>query len=109
MTDKRIILTTVGSKKEAEGLARQLCERRLAACVNIVSSVESIYHWKGKIETTKEWMLLIKTTADHFDGVRKVFDELHPYDLPECVEIQVERGSQEYLEWIAESVEQKSS
>ena len=108
MTDKRIILTTVGSKKEAEALAHQLCERRLAACVNIVSSVESIYHWKGKIEAAKEWLLLIKTTAGHFDDVRKTFDELHPYDLPECIEIKVERGSQEYLDWIAESVEQKS-
>src|SRR5260221_14274135 len=104
MTDARIILTTVGTKKEAEELAHQLCERHLAACVNIISTVESVYHWKGRIETAKEWLLLIKTTAALFDEVRKAFDELHPYDLPECIEIKVERGSQEYLDWIAESV-----
>lgn len=109
MTDKRIILTTVGTKKEAEALAHQLCERRLAACVNIVSGVESIYHWKDKIEAAKEWLLLIKTTADRFEAVLHAFDELHPYDLPECVEIKIERGSREYLDWIAGSVKRKSS
>jgi periplasmic divalent cation tolerance protein len=106
MTDKTIVLTNTGSQTEARHIARALVERKLAASVNIVSGVESTYWWKGKMETTPEWMLLIKTVRANFEQVRDAIRELHSYDLPECVEISIVDGGKEYLNWIAESVGQ---
>jgi periplasmic divalent cation tolerance protein len=105
MTDKRIVLTTVGSPEEARKIARELVERRLAACVNISSAVQSVYRWKGDVETAQEYQLFIKTTAAAFPRLRQVLAELHSYDVPECVLVSIEDGSPKYLEWIAESVE----
>ncbi|MCU1308898.1 MAG: periplasmic divalent cation tolerance protein [Candidatus Angelobacter sp.] len=105
MTDKRIILTTTGSKEEARKIANALVERRLAACVNIVPKVESIYRWEGKIETAEEWLLIIKTQSSAFGRVRDAIKELHSYDLPECVSISIDEGSGEYLQWIADQVQ----
>jgi periplasmic divalent cation tolerance protein len=104
MTDKQIILTTAGSEEEARKIARSLVERQLAACVNIVPQIESVYAWQGKVESTREWLLLIKTTAEKFAAVRDAIHELHSYDLPECIAIAVDDGSSEYLQWIADSV-----
>ena len=104
MTDKRVVLTTCGSAEEARRIAGQLVERRLAACVNIVPQIESVYRWKDEVESANECLLLIKTTADAFDAVRAALNELHSYDVPECVAIAVEDGSAAYLEWIRESV-----
>ncbi len=101
MTDKRIILTTAGTQTEAQQIARTLVERRLAACVNISAPIESVYRWKGTVETAQEWMLIIKTTQSAADRVREAIGELHSYDLPECVVIPIENGSAEYLSWIA--------
>jgi periplasmic divalent cation tolerance protein len=105
MTDKRIVLSTAGSRDEARKIARALVERRLAACVNIVAPVESVYRWQGEVENAEEWLLIIKTTAQAFSKVREAICELHSYDLPECVLLSIEDGSKAYLEWIAESVE----
>jgi periplasmic divalent cation tolerance protein len=104
MTNARIVLTTVGSQEEALKVAHALVEGRLAACVNIVPQVESIYRWQDNVETAKEWLLLIKTEVGLFVRVRDALKELHSYDLPECVMLEVEAGSQEYLNWIGESV-----
>lgn len=104
MTDKQIILTTAGSEEEARKIARSLVERQLAACVNIVPQIESVYAWQGKVESTREWLLLIKTSAEKFAAVRDAIHELHSYDLPECIAIAVDDGSSEYLQWIADSV-----
>jgi len=104
MTDKRIVLCTTGSEDEARKIAHHLVKRQVAACVNIIRQVESIYRWQGKVESSQEWLLLIKTTADKFDDVRDAIRELHSYDLPECVAIAIEEGSADYLEWIGESV-----
>ena len=103
MTTARIILTTAGSQEEAGKIAHALVERRLAACVNIVPQIESVYRWQGKIETAQEWLLVIKTQAELFERVRDAVKELHSYDLPECVMLEVTAGSQEYLSWIAEN------
>jgi periplasmic divalent cation tolerance protein len=105
MTDKRIVLTTAGSPEEARKIARELVERRLAACVNISSPVESVYRWKGDVETAQEYQLCIKTTEAAFPRLRQALVELHSYDVPECILISIEDGSPKYLEWIAESVE----
>ena len=100
MTNARIVLTTAGSKEEAARIAHALVERRLAACVNIVPQIESVYRWQGKVETAQEWLLMIKTQADLYERVRDAVKELHSYDLPECVMLEVTAGSQPYLDWI---------
>ena len=104
MTDKRLVFTTCGSLEEARSIAQTLVERQLAACVNIVPQIESVYRWKGEVETATEWLLVIKTTAGAFDRLREALSELHSYELPECVEIAIEDGSAAYLEWIGASV-----
>jgi periplasmic divalent cation tolerance protein len=104
MTDKRIVLCTAGSEDEARKIARHLVEQRLAACVNIVPRVESIYRWQGKVESSGEWLLLIKTTAERFPSVLAAIRALHSYEIPECVAIGIEDGSANYLEWIDQSV-----
>jgi periplasmic divalent cation tolerance protein len=103
MTDTRIVLTTTASEEEARKIARHLVERRLAACVNIIPQIMSIYRWQEKIEEAREWLLLIKTTAAAFAQVREAIIELHSYDLPECICLTIEDGSPNYLQWIAES------
>ena len=107
MTDKRIVLTTTGSEAEAQKIARHLVENRMAACINIVPQIDSVYRWQGKVEEAREWLLLIKTTADAFEKVREAIAELHSYELPECVCLNVEDGSPNYLQWIADSVAEK--
>jgi periplasmic divalent cation tolerance protein len=104
MTDKRVVLTTCGSLEEARHIARALIERRLAACVNIVPQVESIFRWKGEVETSNESLLVIKTTAGMFEKLRVALKELHSYEVPECIELTVTDGSEAYLDWIGESV-----
>jgi periplasmic divalent cation tolerance protein len=103
MTDARIVLTTAGSADEARKIAQALVERRLAACVNLVPQIESIYRWENKIERATEWILVIKTQASAFERLRDAIKELHSYRLPECVMLHVDAGSQEYLAWIEES------
>jgi periplasmic divalent cation tolerance protein len=105
MTDKRIVLTTISSKSEAEDLAWELVERKLAACVNIIELQGSIYRWKDEIKSEKECLLLIKTTADASEHLVAAIRDLHPYDVPEYIEIPIERGTSKYLDWIAASVE----
>ena len=85
MTDKRIVLSTAGSEQEAHKIAHILVKRRLAACVNILPQIQSIYRWKGEIESAQEWLLLIKTRADKFPAVRDAIGELHSYEVPECI------------------------
>jgi periplasmic divalent cation tolerance protein len=104
MTDKRIVLTTTGTKEEAQKIGRALVEARLAACVNIVGPIESIYRWQRKVETSAEYLLVIKTTASAFARLRDAIGKLHSYELPECVELAVTGGSAAYLNWIERSV-----
>src|SRR5438445_5010027 len=103
MTTAGIVLTTAGSQQEAGKIAHALVERKLAACVNVIPRIESVYRWQGKVETTQEWLLLIKTQAALYERVRDAVKELHSYELPECVMLEVSAGSQEYLDWIVEN------
>jgi periplasmic divalent cation tolerance protein len=100
MLDARVILTTLGSSDDAEQFATKLVERRLAACVNIVGPIRSIYRWQGKVHHDPEYLLLIKTTAERARELEAAFSELHPYDLPERVELGIEAGSAGYLQWL---------
>ena len=104
MDAKKIVLTTTGSQEEARKIARTLLVRRLAACVNVVGPMESIYRWQDAVETAEEWLLLIKTTAAAFPALHDAIRELHSYDLPECVQIPIETGSPDYLDWIQKNV-----
>jgi periplasmic divalent cation tolerance protein len=105
MTDHKLVLTTVGSEEEARKIAQALVARRLVACVNIVPQITSVYRWQGKVENAQEVLLLIKTTADGFVRVRDALQELHSYELPECISMTIDDGSPAYLRWIGESVE----
>lgn len=104
MTDKILVLTTAGSNDEARRIGRALVERLLAACVNIVPQVGSIYRWEGEIEEAEEWLLIVKTTRTAFERVRAAILELHSYELPECICVSIEEGSLQYLSWIGQSV-----
>ncbi|HET6180975.1 MAG TPA: divalent-cation tolerance protein CutA [Candidatus Sulfotelmatobacter sp.] len=104
MTDKRIVLTTAGSEEVARKIAQHLVETQLAACVNIVPHVESVYRWQGKVESNREWLLVIKTSAERFPAARAAIRTMHSYELPECVAVEIADGSPEYLQWLADSL-----
>jgi len=104
MTSTRLILTTTGSHEEAHKLASALVSSQLAACVNITGAIESHYWWNGKPESTTEHLLLIKTTASAVEQVREKICELHSYELPEFIVLNIESGEARYLEWIAGAV-----
>jgi periplasmic divalent cation tolerance protein len=104
MTDKILVLSTAGSEEEARKIAHGLVERKLAACVNIVPRITSVYRWQGKVEEAEEYLLLVKTAAEKFGAVREAIAELHSFEVPECVAISIAEGSQAYLDWITESV-----
>jgi periplasmic divalent cation tolerance protein len=95
-----LVLTTVPSDALGEELATALVTERLAACVNVGAAMTSIYRWKGSVERETERQLVIKTTADRVAAVQQRIKELHSYELPEFVVIEVSGGSDEYLKWI---------
>jgi len=104
MAREKLIISTAGSKEEAAKIARALVEERLAACVNIVGPIESIYRWKEKVESAPEFLLLVKTTSSKSQAAIERLRQLHSYELPEAIEIDIDAGSPEYLKWIADSV-----
>ena len=104
MTNKIVVLSTCGSEAEAESLARALVEERLAACVNVVRGVRSVYRWQGAVEAADEVLLVIKSTADRFPDLREKLQKLHSYEVPEVVAIPVADGTESYLRWIDECV-----
>ena len=104
MSDEKLVISTAGSKEEASRIATSLVEGQLAACVNIVGPIDSVYRWRGKVESSQEFLLLIKTTRSRSAEVASRIREVHSYDLPEAIEVSIEGGSAEYLKWIAESV-----
>jgi periplasmic divalent cation tolerance protein len=104
MTDKAIVLTTSGSESEAKKIAQELVERQLAACVNIVPRIQSIYRWEGNVESAEEFLLIIKTMRARTAEVQLLIRDLQSYELPEFVVLSVESGTAEYLKWIEESV-----
>lgn len=101
----RIVLVTCGTLKEGRRIARALVEKRLAACVNIaLTPVESIYTWKGKMKRSREFLLIIKTTAKSLSELEKEIKRLHSYDVPEFLALPVVAGSKEYLAWLDKNV-----
>ena len=104
MSDKLIVFCTCSSAEEAERVSRRLLEDRLAACVNIVPGVRSLYWWEEEIEESFEALLMVKTSQDRFDAVRLAIEATHSYAVPEVVAVPVERISQLYLEWWSEQL-----
>jgi periplasmic divalent cation tolerance protein len=104
-TGKLVVLVTCGSRSEARKIARLVVKARLGACVNILSApVESVYRWKGKVESANEFLLVMKTTNARFSKLRDAILKAHSYDVPEVVALPIACGSTEYLAWIAKSV-----
>ncbi len=105
MTNKIVVLVTCGSAKEARKIARTLVEHRIAACVNILASpVQSVYRWKGSVESATEFLLIIKTTKARFPKLKAEVKRLHSYEVPEIIALAIATGSAAYLKWISESV-----
>jgi len=102
-----VVLVTCSSEEEALRIAHALVEGHLAACVNLVSPIRSIYRWEGKIWDEKEWLLIIKTQAKRFDRLKKRVKSLHSYDVPEIISLPIVEGSSSYLNWIRENTKQK--
>jgi periplasmic divalent cation tolerance protein len=95
-----LVLTNVPDRAVATALAQALLADRLAACVNIGGPIESIYHWRGRIETGQEFPVVIKTRAGLYSDVERAIRKVHPYDTPEIIAIPVIEGDPRYLEWI---------
>ena len=104
MTDKRIVLVTVPDRTVGRTLARALVEKKLAACVNVVEGMTSIYAWKGAVEQASEVLLICKTRADLFPVLQQELLTMHPYSVPEIIALPIEAGHTPYLQWIDESV-----
>ena len=98
-----IVLTTIPSTEEAEALAAKIVEARLAACVQILPQMKSVYVWEGKLRREGEHLLFIKTLPEKFDELSAFITANHSYDVPEIVAIDAERVSEPYLRWVVES------
>ncbi|MGA2409877.1 MAG: divalent-cation tolerance protein CutA [Candidatus Binataceae bacterium] len=99
----RLVLVMAANEAEAAVIARTLVEERLAACVNLVAPVRSIYRWHGVIEDATECLLLIKTSARHYPKLERRVKQLHSYEVPEIVAVTFTHGSADYLKWIGEA------
>ncbi len=100
----RVVLSTAPNLDEARRIAYALVERRLVACVNLIPGVESIYRWQGKIETSAEILLLMKTERDKEDELFQALSEIHGYEVPEGISLPIHGGLEPYLKWIENSL-----
>jgi periplasmic divalent cation tolerance protein len=101
MTDALQVITTFGNRTDADALASELVDRRLAACVQVVGPVTSTFRWEGRIETAEEWLCLIKTHRDRYGELERAIQAVHPYDVPEILALPVQAGAAAYLAWLA--------
>jgi periplasmic divalent cation tolerance protein len=100
MTEFVVVLTTVPAGFDAVSLAHSLVERDLAACINVLPAMTSVYRWEGKVETAGEHQLVMKTTADKVEALSAALVGAHPYDLPEFIVLPIASGSPAYLNWL---------
>jgi periplasmic divalent cation tolerance protein len=100
-----VVLTTVESAGEADSLARAIVESKLAACVQILPKMTSVYFWEGKVQTEPEHLLLIKTLEEKFDALSEFLQKNHSYDVPEIVAIPAEKISEDYRDWVTKYLE----
>jgi periplasmic divalent cation tolerance protein len=109
VTDKIVVFSTCETAEEARNLARALVETGLAACVNIVPQLTSVYRWKGAVEEASEFLLIVKTRQTLLDEVRNTIERLHSYELPEVIAFEVAGGSTRYLEWLSAGLKPEDS
>jgi periplasmic divalent cation tolerance protein len=100
MTDSIVLFCSCANEAEARRIAEALVESRLAACVNLLSGIQSIYRWEGEVETAREVLLLIKSRNERWDELRARITELHSYDTPEIIAVPITAASEKYLNWI---------
>ncbi len=100
----RVVLVTAKNKKEAKGIAERLIKKRLAACVNIINNVESLFRWQGKIDSALEVLLIIKTKQGKIGKVISQVKAVHSYEVPEIISLPISSGFKPYLNWIDESI-----
>jgi periplasmic divalent cation tolerance protein len=98
------VTTTVGTRQDAERIASELVDRRLAGCVQISGPVHSTYRWQGAVETAEEWVCVAKTSGEHFAAIERLLAELHPYEVPELLATPIAAGNNAYLKWLAEQL-----
>ncbi len=104
-TEYITVLITAPTEEEAAGMSHSIVEERLAACVNIIRSVRSIYRWQGRIEDGQEVLMILKTKKSLFERLRQRVKELHSYAVPEIIAIPVVEGDATYLNWLAQETE----
>jgi periplasmic divalent cation tolerance protein len=104
MTQYAVILITVPSEELASKIAGYLVENKLAACVNILPQIRSVYYWEGKVCDDKELLLVVKTKSSIFEDLKKAVTELHSYDVPEIILLPINNGNKEYLQWIDDNI-----
>lgn len=100
MTDKIVIFSTCSSAEEAKLISRRLVEARLAACVTAVPGAQSTYHWKGAVEESEEWLLVIKSSRELFAQLKAQLQKMHSYEVPEVIAVPIVDGSESYLTWM---------
>ncbi len=103
MTDTLLIMSTFPNMEKAEELATRLIQAKLAACINILPPMKSVYRWKNRIESGTEHLLMIKTRKERYQAVTEVIQQQHPYELPEIIAVPINAGLPAYLDWILEN------
>lgn len=101
------VFTTLPNRTSAEKLASNLVRNKLAACVQIVGPIKSVYRWKGKVENSREYLCIIKTTSVLYASLEKAILRGHPYEVPEIVALPVVRGNKDYLSWVAKEAKKR--
>ena len=107
-SDCIVVYITAPTVEDAQSLARSLVKEKLAACVNIIPGIQSIYQWNDAIETDQELLLICKSRTERFDSLKKRVQALHPYDVPEIISIPIQNGSEPYLNWVRDNTEPHS-
>jgi len=100
MSERLVVLMTAGSREEADKIANALVTEMLAACVNVLPGVTSVYRWEGEVQRDQEWLLVAKSTREVLDDLVRRVQALHSYDLPEVIALPVVGGSEAYLRWV---------
>ena len=98
------VFTTTGKREDARKIAREVVEKRLAACAQVLGPVASTFRWKDNIDEDEEWLLIMKTRKDLYEEVEKLVNGVHPYEVPEILALQVVAGNRSYLDWLEKEV-----
>ena len=102
MTGSSVVLVSASSQNEAEKIANELVNTKLAACVSIIPNMRSIYTWEGKVESSEEYLMIIKTRAELFEQVKQAIQGLHSYKIPEIISLPITHALDDYVRWINE-------